>query len=482
MAYPAVWVEDDLYLQSAFNISSGLRPYLDFIHPQMPLLEWCAAVFIKVAGASHRSFEALNGAAIYLTSVLVYALGVRAFDRRTGIAGALLFACSSLVFRYHVFAREFFVDACVLGACLVVLQKEISPRRLVGLIALLLGVAMTIKLTAAIETAALCGFIFIALKQPLRAIATGALALAVVGVVGAVAYRLYGYEFFYQSVLFHFLKGRDTSGAGPAYVFRIIDVLGPLLALGVARVVIRRELANPVALILITGGTSWLFYTFMSPTGWAHNYLEGLPFATIIAGAGANWAVEGFNGVALFRQRRLVAIATAAAWVGACLLWITPLQNENWFRGSVYGFGFVPRDELRLLSDGLQRATPADAVVVAPMFISFEANRVGLLRYPENYGVVRDGEALVRTRGFAMARQELGQADFFQMINSTTEYWVDVLTSAITPGGPVNAVILDSPLQLLPLVDASPEALAQRGFQPALTTTHYRLWTRARER
>jgi hypothetical protein len=481
IAYPAVWVEDDLYLQSAFNIASGLRPYVDFIHPQMPLLEWCAAVFIKIAGASHRSFEMLNGAAIYLTSVLVYALGAKAFDRRTGIAGSLLFACSSLVFRYHVFAREFFADACVLGACLVLVQEEIEPL-LVALLGLLLGVALTIKLTVGIEAAAIFGFLLIALKQPRRTIAAGAIALGVVGIVGAVAYALYGYEFFYQTVLFHFLKGWDTAGSGAAYVLRIIDVLGPLLCLGVARIVIRRELARPVLLTLITGGSSWLFYTFVSPTGWAHNYLEGLPFAAIIAGSGLVWAVDRFKGVEFFRHRRLVSIVTASAWIVACLFWITPLHNENWFHGSVYGFGFVPRDELRQLSEGLQRTTPANAIVIAPMFVSFEANRVGLLRYPENVGVVRDGEAIVRTRGFAAARQELGRADFFELINSTSKYWVDLLTSSAAVGGPVNAIILDSPLQLLPLVDAPPDALTARGFEPALTTNHFVLWTRERAR
>src|SRR4051812_1989705 len=57
MLYPAIWVEDDCYLQSAFAMAHGLRPYLDFIHPQMPLLEWAAAGYISLAGASHMRME-----------------------------------------------------------------------------------------------------------------------------------------------------------------------------------------------------------------------------------------------------------------------------------------------------------------------------------------------------------------------------------------------------------------------------------------
>jgi hypothetical protein len=46
-------------------------------------------------------------------------------------------------------------------------------------------------------------------------------------------------------------------------------------------------------------------------------------------------------------------------------------------------------------------------------------------------------------------------------------------------GGGVNAVILDSTIQFLPLVDATDDALTQRGFAPTLRTTHYTLWVRS---
>jgi hypothetical protein len=160
------------------------------------------------------------------------------------------------------------------------------------------------------------------------------------------------------------------------------------------------------------------------------------------------------------------------------LMWATPLRNENWERGGVYGFGFLPRDEIATLARALHDATTDREEVIAPSFICFEAGRLQLVRYPENYGVIREAESLYRSEGFAAARVRLGQEDFFDLITRTSNIWNDVVVRAIAIGGPVNAVILDSPIQLLPLVNASEEALAQRQFRPAVRTAHYTLWLR----
>lgn len=56
MLYPEVWVEDDFYLEAAWLMSVGMRPYLDFVHPHMPLLEWIAAGYLKLFGASLKTW------------------------------------------------------------------------------------------------------------------------------------------------------------------------------------------------------------------------------------------------------------------------------------------------------------------------------------------------------------------------------------------------------------------------------------------
>src|SRR5271168_962531 len=106
MLYPEVWVEDDFYLESAWLVSVGMRPYLDFVQPHMPLLEWIAGCYLKLFGASHQSIEILNEAAIFAASILTWSLARRVAGRPTAIAASILYAWSSLVFRYHVDERE----------------------------------------------------------------------------------------------------------------------------------------------------------------------------------------------------------------------------------------------------------------------------------------------------------------------------------------------------------------------------------------
>src|ERR1700719_4468406 len=104
--YPAIWVEDDFYLEAAWLVSAGMRPYVDFVHPHFPLLEYLSAGYLKVFGANHFSIEILNETAIYATSLLTFKLAARITTRRAAIGAAILYATSSLVFRYHVYERE----------------------------------------------------------------------------------------------------------------------------------------------------------------------------------------------------------------------------------------------------------------------------------------------------------------------------------------------------------------------------------------
>ena len=472
LLYPYVWVEDDIYLESTYAMSAGLRPYLDFTHPQMPLLELFGSWYVAVAGASHLSMELLNGAAIYATSLLTLVLGRRAVGPRVGIAAALLLSCSSLVFRYHVWAREFFVSAAVLSAALLLIDAGGARLRRVLAAAALLAAACAIKLTAAVSVAAIVVFLVAIPRRPRTAAIVASATAAGVVTVAALSYWRYGFAFVFQAVLFHFMKGTDTAGAGPAYAGQVLDLLGPLSVLGLIQIIRRsRPPSEPLWFVLIALASLAIFYTLISPTAWGHNYLELLPFLAIVAGTGAVWLVQAA------RTTRL-AFAAGLAVVAVFLIWVTPLVNESFERGSVYGFGFVPRSELRALADALRAATRRDDEVIAPAYIAFEANRLQHVRFPENYGVMRAAEEEYRTAGFAAARARFGRRDFFDLINQTSGYWNNQVIEGLAVGGKVNAFIPDETIQLLPLVNATPDALVQRGFQPALQTPHYVLWTR----
>jgi hypothetical protein len=468
--YPAVWVEDDVLLQCALAVAKGLRPYLDFAHAQMPLLEWVAGLYIHLVGASTVRMEILNAVAIYAASLLVFFVGRRAVGSRAATAASLLYAWHSLVFRYHVWAREFFVSALVLGAVLVLLdQTRPSWRHITGA-ATLLFAACAIKLTAIVSTTALLLFVAAGQRSPRRAAIVAAVFACEFGAFVSGCWWRYGDSFFFQAFLFHFLKGVDT-GAGPAYLASLLDVLGPLALLGVWHLQRTRCWNHALGIVTAVLGAYLLFFCVLSPTAWGHNFVEVWPFIAILGGAGVVWFIDAWPGSPL-------RLGAGVAVVAICLIWVTPLDNDSNLRGSRYGFGFVARRELDELATALNRGTAPSEEVIAPSFIAFEADRLQAIRYPENYGVMTAADEVRRSAGFWTARAQFGGKSFFELIDQTSDIWNREVVRDLAPGGRVNAMIPDSPIQLLPLVNASPAALAERGFHPALQSEHFVLWLR----
>jgi hypothetical protein len=481
MLYPEVWIEDDFYLESARFVSVGMRPYLDFVHPHMPLLEWIAGAYLKLFGTSHLSIEILNEAAIFAASILTYSLARRVAGRPAAILASILYAYSSLVFRYHAYERESFIAPLILLAAIVTLDDTLPAIRQAVILALIFFIACAIKLTAVIPFAVILVFIAVAYRRILSAAASGVIFALALGGFSGLLYRLYGDEFVFQTFLFHFLKGRDTGRDVALYPRMILDLLAPLFVLGCWRIFARRIFNRAVILVLAIVASEYAFFGVLSPTAWGHNYLEALPFIAIVAGMGASELVAALHELIASEDpresqwRRLVA---GAALIAIFLFWITPLVNENWLHGSVYGFGFVPRAEISQLADALRIASKPDDDVIAPSFVCFEAGRRELIRYPETYGVYREAKAEFDRDGFFAARRRLGKIDFFQLITETRHFWTDRMRDAIA-SGKVSAVISDSPIQLSPFVFIPDDFLSQSSFRPVLTTEHFTLWKRA---
>jgi hypothetical protein len=472
--YPEIWVEDDFYLESAWLVSVGMRPYLDFVQPHMPLLEWIAAGYLKLFGASYLSIEILNEAAIFATSILTYALARRVAGRPTAIAASILYAYSSLVFRYHAYERESFVAPLILLGAIVTLDETMPAIRQAVIVALIFFVACAIKLTAVIPFPVMLIFIAVAYRRVASTVISAAIFAFVLAAFGAILYRLYGNEFIFQTFVFHFLKGRDLDLNTALFPRMILDVLAPLFVLGCWQIFADRIFNRGVILVLAIVAAEYAFYGVLSPTAWAHNSLEPLPFIAIIAGIGAIALAQA----GMATPRRWQFIAGGAALLAICFLGISPLINESWLHGAVYGFGFVPRAEISQIADALRAASKPDDEVIAPSFICFEANRRELIRYPETYGVYREAKAEYERDGFFAARRRMGATDFFQLISDTRHYWTDQMRDAIA-SGKVSAVINDSPIQLVPLVLVPEDFLSSNGFRPTLTTDHFTLWTRA---
>jgi hypothetical protein len=483
LLYPAIWVEDDFYLEGAWLVSVGMRPYLDFVHPHFPLLEYLSAAYLRVFGASHFSIEVLNEAAIYATSLLTFELAARVTRRRAAISAAILYASSSLVFRYHVYERECFVAPLVLVAAILALDED-TPVVWIGAA---LTTACLIKLTSLVEVAVLIAFIAMARRRWREAIS------AAIGVVVAMilatgfCYLLYGREFLFQTFIFHFMKGRTDFLAVLAYPLAILDLQFPLFVIGC--IAVRREIRGNSGIILILAmvAAEYLFFGILSPTSWAHNYLEALAFITIMGGIGVDWMIAQAFAASKDSPKgsqRWLPLAGCGVFILISILWIAPLENENWMQGSVYGFGFVPREEVSRLGAALHDASRPDEEVLAPAFISFQANRRELIRFPETYGVLREAEQEFHRDGFAAARAHLGQENFFQLIGETAHFWRDPIMQSIQDGK-LNAIVPDSPIQLLPLVIPPvllpadfPQIMVDSGFRPVFRTDHFVLWQR----
>jgi Dolichyl-phosphate-mannose-protein mannosyltransferase len=473
MLYPEVWVEDDFYLESAWLVSVGMRPYLDFVQPHMPLLEWIAGCYLKLFGASHQSIEILNEAAIFAASVLTWSLARRVAGRPTAVAASILYAYSSLVFRYHVYERESFVAPLLVLGAIVTLDDTMPAMRQAAILAGIFFLACAIKLTSVIPFPVMLIFIAVAYRRITAAVVSGAIFTVALAAFSAFLYRLYGSEFIFQTFVFHFMKGHDTAGDIAAYPRMILDILVPLFVLGCWRIFADRVFSRGVILVLAIVAAEYAFYGVLSPTAWGHNYLESLPFIAIVAAIGAIALIEAARAA----SQRWQFLTAGAGLIAVSLIWLAPIVNENWLHGAVYGFGFVPRAEISQLADALRAASQPGDDVIAPSFVCFEAGRRELIRYPETYGVYREAKAEYDADGFFAARSRLGSADFFQLISDTRHYWTDQMRDAIA-SGKVSAVISDSPIQLLPLVLVPEDFLAANGFRQTLTTDHFTLWTR----
>src|ERR1700691_1319387 len=250
MLYPEVWVEDDFYLESAWLVSVGMRPYLDFVQPHMPLLEWIAGCYLKLFGASHQSIERLTEAAIFAASILTWSLARRVAGRPTAIAASILYAYSSLVFRYHVYERESFVAPLLILGALVTLDDTMPPIRQAEILAGIFFLACAIKLTAVIAFPVMLVFIAVAYRRIASAIASGVIFTLALAAFSAILYRLYGGEFIFQTFVFHFLKGRDTAGDIATYPRMILDVLVPLFVLGCWQIYADRLFNRGMLLVL----------------------------------------------------------------------------------------------------------------------------------------------------------------------------------------------------------------------------------------
>jgi len=286
MLHPQVWIEDESYLNASLMLAQGFLPYRDFPLPHFPLLEAMLAVIFRVAGASIRSAEVLTQTAAFAGSLLVFALGRRVDGLLTGVAAALVFATSALLFRYHVFEREVFLVVPVLAAVLLAMRvvdnREESPKRAAA-IGLLLFVALAFKLTAVAALVAVALQLWLGGRRRSAAIVV-ACALGALAVLAAVLAATFRTNFIVQVFLF-----RAVHAAFPSLGVKLDELrltMDVSLGAGAAGIVLIlwTGRTRQWTMILLQLGCGFVFLVLLNPTYWAHTGIELLPWLSLSAG------------------------------------------------------------------------------------------------------------------------------------------------------------------------------------------------------
>ena len=200
--YPEIFIEDDFYLQNAFLITAGEKPYADFILNHFPVLELFLALIFKTFGPSIQTAELLTQSFVIINSLLILLIGLRLNNQFTGLVSSGLYACSSVIFRYHVFEREIFTSTCMLmGICLYFYLND-QRRVKYLLIGLIFSVSTLIKFTGALPLIIIIIASLYEKKFKETAIVIVFFSAPLVIATG-LYYEQYGYSFYFQVILFH---------------------------------------------------------------------------------------------------------------------------------------------------------------------------------------------------------------------------------------------------------------------------------------
>ena len=424
-SYPEIFVEDDFYLQNAFLLSVGEKPYHDFILNHFPVLEIFLKTIFNMFGTSIQTVEVLTQSFVLLNSFLILIIGLLIKDRYAGLAAAFLYACSSLVFRYHVFEREIFTNTCtLLGICCYFSIKKESLLKY-ALIGFVFFFSATVKFTGAIPLAPIIAVSLYERKLLNAFILLFAFCIPL-ALTSLFFYERYGYAFYFQVFLFHFLKGssflkyriREFVWSTDVTIFT--GIFGLLFYKSSAHT---REWLLLKVLFLVYS----IFFLFLSSTIWAHNLIDVLPFASLLGGAWLSTISKSIPN--LFRDASISAAMRLKQFAFVLFVTVLFFFIKPWITGdahtekSFYGFGYIPRAAIIEAAQYIKGHTSSDEAIFCPYpIVAFSSNRKTILNYWENIGVEAWARESVKQAGFLKTREKAVSTDFMELINNTKSF------------------------------------------------------------
>ena len=310
----------------------------------------------------------------------------------------------------------------LIGCGLYLFLTTERPQKYV-LTGLIFAISFLIKLTGGLPVLVIS--LFLLFKKQFSALVTFILTICIVLSLATIyCYYNYGYPFYFQVMLFHFLKGSHFF-LGRTQVF--VKYTDLSLYFGILGFLFYRAHNNKIkwdeikCLFLFYP----LFFLCCSSTLWAHNLIDMLPFAALLGGAYLSKFVETLSAFSKspFSLGSISAKNTVFSLVAIGLfIFLKPWQGDVW-KQTHYGFGTVPRAELLSLSQYIKTHTSADDTIFCPFpIIALNSNRKTIVKYWENAGVKAWMRESVEKRGFFDTMKKTKAINFFKLTHSTSSY------------------------------------------------------------
>jgi len=473
LLYPYVWFEDPFYLYGAYLVKNGWAPYRDFNHVQLPGAEYLLSALYSLFGTSYRAAEIFSQAVVYSNTWLIYLAGRKLCGRTAALFAAVIFSCSSLVFRYHVWERELLVLFLVTLVFYLLLRWEKLDRQRSLFLGAIFAAGIFIKLTTVVPLAAALLFIAVVRKEVKSALLTGLSALVFTLLAVSWFFFLAGAKnVFIQAFFVHFVKGvtSDSRLAALLYPLYTLDITA---VLGILGVFFWKRKFPPAAwypaLVLLV---YWAFLTFISLTVWPHNFVYFLPFLSLSGGV----FLAALYELAWTRQKYLAPVSLAAAAL-LLLVSVVPLKNANWVMGGAYGFGYIPRKDVGEISAFIRSNTvPADLLLL-PQHVAVESGRETVVSETmDTPGLV--GWVEEKRKNKAGLKEILGLAKFktyTQMTGEVSEIGWRFAVSLLKQRKIKYVVLTTVPADNCPF---SAQYLRSLGYAPVRQFGGYEAWSR----
>lgn len=401
MLYHKVWLEDTMYLYAGFAIKNGLVPYRDFAHFHPPLLEFILSIFYRIFGTTYLTAEILTQSIVFIITFLIFIIGRRIKDEKTGLFAGLIFANSSLVFRYHIFGREIFtLFFAAIIIYMIIKWHELNFIKII-IISLLFVAGALCKFNMGVTFVAVIIYLVIIKISIKNTLSLVLITSGLFAVIFAIFYLLIGFQVFVQVFMVHFVKGTSFPSLLHALLFptKILDIT---LAFGISGLFfLFLDRPKKVWLLFVIYLACYIiFLVFLNPTAWPHNYIDTLLPLSLLGGlfvAGQYKEIEQI--IAAIKLKTLIKICLPLTIFIILILFFIPIKNLNWVFGSSYGFGYLLKKDISEVAKIVKENTTPDDLLILPSYLAVESQRRDMVSELKTLPILNWVEKKIKVNG-----------------------------------------------------------------------------------